>query len=188
MAKVFNCEAALQGSLDAIQVMGGDGVTPFYPLEEIMAQAKVENIAGGTMEACRLVIFRSGVRQMADEHKMQQRIIHPTLGVPVPVADSLPKEKDINEERLLAALAEDYRINPGLFMSREDLKGLFEVDDKTLDTLLSSLEAQGDVKLYRSKKGIELAKATYEGLRKAHPLEYYQWFPSWIDKGKDRAF
>ncbi len=91
-------------------------------------------------------------------------------------------------KRLLAALAEDYRINPGLFMSREDLKGLFEVDDKTLDTLLSSLEAQGDVKLYRSKKGIELAKATYEGLRKAHPLEYYQWFPSWIDKGKDRAF
>ena len=188
VAKVFNCEAALQGSLDAIQVMGGDGVTPFYPLEEIMAQAKVENIAGGTMEACRLVIFRSGVRQMADEHKMLQRIIHPTLGVPLPVADSLPKETDVNEEKLLAALAEDYRINPGLFMSKEDLKGFFEVDDKTLDALLNSLEAQGEVKLYRSKKGIELAKATYEGLRKAHPLDYYRWFPSWIDKGKDRVF
>ena len=125
---------------------------------------------------------------MADEHKMQQRVIHPTLGVPVPVADPLPKEMDISEEKLLAALAEDYRINPGLFMSREDLKNLFDVDDKTLDILLGSLEAKGDVKLYRSKKGIELAKATYEGLRKAHPLEYYRWFPSWIDKGKDRVF
>jgi alkylation response protein AidB-like acyl-CoA dehydrogenase len=33
-AKVFNCEAAIQASLDAIQVMGGDGVTPFYPLHQ----------------------------------------------------------------------------------------------------------------------------------------------------------
>ena len=31
VAKIFNCEAALQGSLDAIQVKGGDGVTPFIP-------------------------------------------------------------------------------------------------------------------------------------------------------------
>ena len=42
VAKAFNCEAAIEGSLDAIQVMGGDGVTPFYPLEQIMSQAKVE--------------------------------------------------------------------------------------------------------------------------------------------------
>jgi hypothetical protein len=188
VAKVFNCEAALQGSLDAIQVMGGDGVTPFYPLEEIMSQAKVENIAGGTMEACRLVIFRSGIRQMADDLKMQQRVIHHTLGIPVPVGDSLQKERDVSEEKLLAALAEDYRINPGLFMSKEDLKGLFEVDDATLDMLLSSLEGKGDIKLYRSKKGIELAKATYDGLRKAHPPDYYRWFPSWVNKGKDRVF
>jgi len=40
------------------------------------------------------------------------------------------------------------------------------------------------VKLYRSKKGIELAKATYEGLNKAHPLEYYRWFPSWVDESR----
>jgi alkylation response protein AidB-like acyl-CoA dehydrogenase len=64
VAKVYNCEAALQAGLDAIQVMGGDGVTPFYPLQEIMNVAKVENIAGGTMEACRLVIFRTALRQM----------------------------------------------------------------------------------------------------------------------------
>jgi alkylation response protein AidB-like acyl-CoA dehydrogenase len=188
VAKVFNCESAMQASIDAIQVMGGDGVTPFYPLEEIMNVAKVEHIAGGTMEACRLVIFRTALRQMAEDLKMPHRVVHPTLGVPVSVPGTIEKEKEIDEERLLAALAEDYRVNPGLFMSREDIKELFEVDSATLDDLLASLEKKGLVKLYRTKKGIELAKATYEGLNRAHPLEYYRWFPSWINNGKDRIF
>jgi alkylation response protein AidB-like acyl-CoA dehydrogenase len=186
VAKVFNCEAAMQGSLDAIQVMGGDGVTPFYPLEEIMAQAKVESIAGGTMEACRLVIFRSGIRQMADEFKMIQSQIHPDLGVPIPVMEPIQKEKEINEDTLLKILAEDYRINPGLYMSRSDIQEWCDIENEKLDELLLSLEGKGFVKLFRTKKGIELAKATYEGLSYAHPLEYYQWFPVWA-KG-DRIF
>jgi alkylation response protein AidB-like acyl-CoA dehydrogenase len=186
--KVFNCESSMQASLDGVQVMGGDGMTTFYPLEEIMNVSKIENIAGGTMEACRLVIFRTAMRQMAEDLKMQRRVIHPVLGVPVPVSGKTEKEKEIDEEKLLAALAEDYRVNPGLFMSREDIKELFDVDSATLDDLLISLEKKGLVKLYRTKKGIELAKATYEGLNRAHPLEYYQWFPSWISNGKDRIF
>ena len=188
LAKVYNCEAALQGSLDAIQVMGGDGVTPFYPLEAIMDVAKVENIAGGTMEACRLVIFRTALRQMAEEFRMVHRVIHPELGVPVPATGALEKEKDVDEAKLLKVLAEDYRVNPGLFMSREDMTGMLEVDDQKLDELLLSLEEKGLVRLSRTKKGIELAKATYEGLDKAYPPEYYRWFPSWIGKGKDRVF
>ncbi len=188
LAKVYNCESAIQGSLDAIQVMGGDGVTPFYPLEEIMAQAKVENIAGGTMEACRLVIFRSALRLMADELHMRPRVIDPELGVPIPADGVGAKEKDVDEKKLLAVLAEDYRINPGLYMSREDMTAQLDVGDAGLDELLSALEKQGLVKLVRTKKGIELAKATYDGLKRAHPLDYYTWFPSWIDKGRDRVF
>ncbi len=188
LAKVYNCESAVQGSLDAIQVMGGDGVTPFYPLEEIMAQAKVENIAGGTMEACRLVIFRSAMRLMADEFRMRRRAIDPVLGVPVPLSNTPEKEKDADETKLLAVLAEDYRVNPGLYMSREDMTGQLAIDDTGLDALLTALEKQGLVKLVRTKKGIELAKATYEGLTAAHPLDYYKWFPSWIDKDKERVF
>lgn len=186
VAKVFNCESAMQASIDAIQVMGGDGVTPFYPIEEIMNVAKVEHIAGGTMEACRLVIFRTALRQMAEDLKMQRRVIHPTLGVPIPVSGKIEKKKHIDENELLEVLAEDYRVNPGLFMSREDIQELFDVDSTMLDDLLISLEKKGFVKLYRTKKGIELAKATYEGLSRAHPIEYYQWFPPWI--GKDRIF
>lgn len=182
VAKVFNCEGVMQASLDAIQVMGGDGVTPFYPLSAIMKVAKVENIAGGTMEACRLVIYRTGLRQMAEEFKMPRRVIHEELGVPVPVDGKPEKRKDIDEERLLKVLAEDYRVNPGLHMSREDLKELFDVEDGKLDELLVSLEKKGLVKLYRDKKGIALSKATYEGLSQANPPEYYQWFPSWVKK------
>jgi alkylation response protein AidB-like acyl-CoA dehydrogenase len=188
LAKVYNCESAIQGSLDAIQVMGGDGVTPFYPLEEIMAQAKVENIAGGTMEACRLVIFRSAMRLMADEFRMRRRVIDPVLGVPVPLSSTPEKEKDADETKLLAVLAEDYRVNPGLYMSRGDMTEQLAVGDDALDALLASLEKQGFAKLVRTKKGIELAKATYEGLTRAHPLDYYKWFPSWIDKDKKRVF
>jgi alkylation response protein AidB-like acyl-CoA dehydrogenase len=182
VTKVFNCEEAVKASLDAIQVMGGDGVTPFYPLSAIMKVAKVENIAGGTMEACRLVIYRTGLRQMADEFKMPRRVIHEELGVPVPITSLPEKQKHIDEQSLLKLLAEDYRVNPGLFMSRVDIKEYFEVDDAKLDEVLLSLEKKGLVKLYRDKKGIALVKGTYEGLGRANPPEYYRWFPSWVKK------
>jgi alkylation response protein AidB-like acyl-CoA dehydrogenase len=182
MAKLYNCEAAMQASLEAIQVMGGDGVTPFYPLSEIMGVSKVENIAGGTMEACRLVIFRTAVRQMADEFKMRRRVVHEKLGVPVPVSITPAKLKEVTEATLIAVLAEDYRVNPGLYMSMADFKEQFDADEKALSETLTALEQQGLVKLYRTKKGIELAKATYEGLAKAHPPEYYRWYPPWATK------
>lgn len=180
MGKVFVCEGAIKAALDAIQVMGGDGVTPFYPLAALMNVSKVENISGGSMEACRLVIYRTGLRQNADEFKMPHRVIHQELRVPVPVASMPEKQKDIDEESLLKSLAEDYRVNPGIYMSREDIKESFEVEDTELDELLLSLERKGLVKLFRDRKGIALSKATYDGLKKAYPQEYYQWFPPWI--------
>jgi hypothetical protein len=67
-------------------------------------------------------------------------------------------------------------------MSREDIKDSFDVEDTKLDELLVSLERKGMVKLYRDKKGIVLSKATYEGLKKGNPSEYYQWYPSWVRK------
>lgn len=181
-AKVFNCEAVLQASMDAIQVMGGDGVTAFYPLSAIMNVAKTENIAGGSVEACRFVIFRAGLRQMADDLQMSRKVIHKDLGIPVPIQGEPKKQSYVDEENLLKVLAEDYRINPGLHMSRGDLRELFDVDENQLNEVLTSLEQKKLVKLHRGRKGIELAKATYEGLKKANPLEYYQWFPSWVKK------
>jgi len=67
-------------------------------------------------------------------------------------------------------------------MSREDIKESFDIDDTKLDEVLLSLEKKGFARLYRDRKGIALAKATYEGLKSAHSLEYYQWFPPWVKK------
>jgi hypothetical protein len=182
IAKVINCEGVMASSLDAIQVMGGDGLTPFYPLSAIMNVAKVENIAGGTMEACRMVIQRTAMKQMAEELKMPRRVLQDDLGIPIPASDIPEGEKEIDEESLLRVLAEDYRINPGLHMSREDIKVSFNVTDEILDEVLLALENKGLAQLNRDKKGIALAKATYEGLEKAFPLDHYQWFPSWVEK------
>jgi hypothetical protein len=153
-----------------------------------MAQAKVENIAGGTMEACRLVIFRSAMRLMADEFRMRRRAIDPVLGVPVPLSTAPEKEKDADAAKLLAVLTEDCRVNPGLYMRRDDITGQVAIGDEALDALLTSLEKQGLVKLVRTKKGIELAKATYDGLTAAHPLDYYRWLPPWVDNDNERVF
>jgi len=180
-SKAFNCETLVEATREAIQIMGGDGVTPFYVPREVYEVSKVEEISGGTMEAMRLVIYRTGLRELAKDIKMARRIIHKELGVPITTYEKPVKESHIDEDKLLKVLAEDYRVNPGLYMNREDLKDYFDVKDEELDKILISLEQKGLIKLNRGKRGIQLAKATYEGLNKAHPLEYYQWFPWWVD-------
>ena len=182
ICKIFNTDRTLEACIDNIQVMGGDGVTKFYPIEGILRQAKTDQIVGGTNEIGRLLIFRMGLREIEKELKRQRRVIHKELGVPITTFEKPMKQSQIDEESLLKVLSEDYKINPGLCMSREDLRNLFDVDDKTLDELLTLLEQKKLAKLYRGKKGIELVKATYEGLKKANPSEYYQWFPSWVKK------
>jgi alkylation response protein AidB-like acyl-CoA dehydrogenase len=182
ICKVFNSDMCMEAMVDAIQVMGGDGVTKFYPLERLFREAKTNQIAGGTSDAVKLVIYRMGLRQMANDLEWPHRVIHPELGVPVSMGEKPTKQSQIDEEKLLKVLAEDYKVNPGLHMSCEDIKDLFDVEDKKLDELLTSLEQKNWVKLYRKKKGIELVKATYEGLKKANPPQYYQWFPPWIKK------
>lgn len=179
-AKVYCAESSQKSSLEAIQVMGGDAVTSFYPAQAFMQVAKIEHIAGGTMEACRQVIFKSGLKMMADDLGMPRREIHKELGVPVPAAGPVVRDSEISEEKILSILAEDYLINPGLYMARGDIQGRFSGDAGVIDKSLLSLEQQGLAVLYRNRKGIELAKASYEGLKKAHPKEYYRWFPEWV--------
>lgn len=179
-AKVYCAESSQKSSLEAIQVMGGDAVTSFYPAQAFMQVAKIEHIAGGTMEACRQVIFKSGLKMMEEDLAMPRREIHKELGVPVPVFGPAVKEPEISEDKILALLAEDYRINPGLYMSLGDINSRFTGDVKAIESTLEGLEKKGFAILYRTKKGIELAKATYQGLAEAHPKEYYRWFPEWV--------
>ena len=181
MAKAFNIERTVESARDAIQIMGGDGLTPFYIPEAIYKVAKVEEISGGTMEAMRLVIYREGMKEMADEVKMTRRIIHQELGIPVTTYEK-PIMLPLSEDNIIKTLADDYKTNPGLHMSREDFKDTFDFTDKDLDEILTSLEKKNLVKLYRDRQGIQLAKATYEGLKQSNPNKYYHWFPSWVDE------
>jgi len=182
-AKMFTSETYERLVSDSITVMGGDGWTRFYPVESYLRDAKVNQIGAGTNDIMRLVIFRGGLKALGKDLKMPQRRLHKKLGVPIATNEPLPK-LEAKEHGILKALAEDYMVNPGLYVTREDLKErLVDATDERLDQFLKSLESKGLVKLYRDGRGvIALAKATYDGLRKAEPLDKYKWYPEWLDK------
>jgi alkylation response protein AidB-like acyl-CoA dehydrogenase len=182
-AKLFASETYEKLISDAIQVMGGDGWTRFYPVESYLRDAKVNQIGAGTNDIMKLVIFRGGLKAMGKDLRMPQRQTHKKLGIPTSTTEPLPKLKT-SEDNIMKALAEDYQVNPGLFMSREDLRDrLTDVNDEKLDQLLKSLEQKNLIRLYRDGRGtIALAKATYAGLRKTGPLENYKWYPDWLDR------
>lgn len=183
LAKLYASEAYERLMTEAQQVMGGDGWTQFYPLETFRRDAKVNQLGAGTSEVMRMVLYRQGIRAMAEDLKMPHRHIHPKLGVPISTTKPAVM-KEANETTLLEVLAEDYRVNPGLYMSRADMKEHFAgINDDQLNQLLVALEAKALVKLYKDRKGnIALAKATFKGLKQAKPLTYYQWYPDWVDK------
>lgn len=182
-AKMFTSDTFEKLISDAVQVMGGDGWTRFYPVESYLRDAKVNQIGAGTNEIMRLVIFRGGLKAMGKDLRMPHRRIHGKLGVPVSTVEPLPRMEP-SEDSVIRVLAEDYMVNPGLYMAREDLKErLTETSDEKFDEILKGLEIKGLLKLYRDqRKTIALAKATYDGLRAAGPLEKYKWFPDWLSK------
>jgi acyl-CoA dehydrogenase len=58
-AKAFGADAAMQTTIDAVQVFGGNGYVKEYPVEKLMRDAKVLQIYEGTSQIQRLVIARS---------------------------------------------------------------------------------------------------------------------------------
>jgi alkylation response protein AidB-like acyl-CoA dehydrogenase len=182
-AKLYTSEMYGKIMNDAMQVMGGDGWTQFYPVESFMRDAKVNQIGAGTSEVMRMIIYRGELRAMGDELKMPRRKVHEKLGVPISTVESLPK-MEASEKGILEALAENYRVNPGLYMTREEIRErLTTISDAELDKLLTALEAKDLVKLYKDKCGaVLMARASHKGLKEAKPLDYYKWFPEWLNK------
>ncbi|MFE7071022.1 acyl-CoA dehydrogenase family protein [Streptomyces sp. NPDC057620] len=58
MAKLFCTDAAMQVTIDAVQVLGGYGYTADFPVERYMREAKVLQIVEGTNQIQRMVIAR----------------------------------------------------------------------------------------------------------------------------------
>ncbi|MHA1605476.1 MAG: acyl-CoA dehydrogenase family protein, partial [Candidatus Freyarchaeota archaeon] len=163
-----------------------DGFTKYYPVERILMDAKILEVGAGTNEVLRRLLTAQARRIMADELKAPRRRIHRELRWPIPYykPEKAPRKATASleemEEVILEALADDYFVNPGLHMRREELMEDTGLDEEQLDEALVSLEEKKLVDLYRTRQGvIILAKATYEGLRKARPKEYYRWYPEW---------
>jgi acyl-CoA dehydrogenase len=58
-AKAFGADSAMQTTIDAVQVLGGNGYVKEYPVEKLMRDAKVLQIYEGTSQIQRLVIARN---------------------------------------------------------------------------------------------------------------------------------
>ena len=182
-AKLFSSESLLQSAVEAIQCMGGNGVTKYYPVERIMQHAKVTQIYQGTNEIMKVIIFRQGLRSMVNDLKVPFRAIDDELKVPMPLGKAPPLKTASSEEDLLAVLAEEYRVNTGLHMTKEDIKERLDISDEDFNKYLISLEEKGLINLFRDRRGtITLARATFIGLAKANPLEYYKYTPSWVNE------
>lgn len=189
MGRLFNADEAMKLILDATQCMGGDGVTKFYPVESFLRDAKIIQLAPTTTDIMKLVLFRFGLAEIEDFIKAPRRKIHENLKVPLTYGfvnsageELKGEEKEgINKDDVLKVLVENYKVNPGLHMSMEDLKEELGAEKEKLISLLGYLEKEGLASLYRDKKGnIVLARATYAGLKKAIPFEEYQWIPEWV--------
>jgi alkylation response protein AidB-like acyl-CoA dehydrogenase len=183
IAKLFNTDSGLQTATEAIQCMGGNGVTRLYPVERLFRDAKLSQIAAGTNEVLKLLIYRQGLRNLMPDLKVPFRIVDEELKVPMPLGKAPARKPVFGENDVLKVLAEDYRVNPGLHMTKEDLKERLDVGDADLDKFLQSLEERGWANVYRDRRGaIALARATYKGLAEANPLQYYKYIPAWVNE------
>ncbi len=180
VVKLFNSDSALQVATEAIQCMGGDGLANSYFPSRAMRDAKLTQIVAGTQEVNKLVIFRQGLGLFEEGLKSIPFKFNEELNVPMPAFEMIEKQK--GPEGILNVMAEYYRVQPGLHMTREELAVSMDMADEELDKELLKLEEEGMVDLYRNRKGgIALARSTYEGLAKVHPPEYYRSFPNWVD-------
>ncbi len=62
MAKCFASDTAMQVTVDAVQLLGGNGYTMDFPVERFMRDAKITQIYEGTNQIQRIVIARNLLR------------------------------------------------------------------------------------------------------------------------------
>jgi len=120
-------------------------------------------------------------------YKYPYRIVmDPEMNIPVQSAkESQFRDIEINAENILKVLADDYRCNPGLCMTINDLMACTNGKKAAIIQAVKELDEMQLVYVYKSEKGAaSMVKANYEGLRKAFPREYYQWFPKGYDGDK----
>ncbi|MFB0560290.1 MAG: acyl-CoA dehydrogenase family protein [Candidatus Lokiarchaeia archaeon] len=184
IAKMLNTDYTTEIGLDAIQLMGGDGLCKFYPAERLLREGKIGQIVAGTNEIQKLIIYRMGALAYLDwpyRLRWNDKLETPTLALgPGPWHG-----KEITEEVMLKILAEDYRCNPGLYMMVDDVEKETGLEKDKILELWAKLEEKGLIVTFADRRGnVIMAKANYVGIRKAYPLDHYRWYPDWFDVEK----
>jgi alkylation response protein AidB-like acyl-CoA dehydrogenase/DNA-binding MarR family transcriptional regulator len=182
IAKMVNTEFVRDIGIKAIQVLGGDGLTKFLPVERILREAKVGEIVAGTTEIQKMIIYRFSAMLPIYNKNIRLRW-NDTVNAPI-ISKKQSKFKGlvVNEENVLKVIAHDYKVNPGLYMTPDDVREDIGGSRSALKDVFEVLEKKNLIVCHRDRQDkVVLVKATYLGLQKAFPKEYYQWFPEWYE-------
>ena len=183
IAKLLATEFGRDCALKAIQILGGDGLTRFYPTERFLRDSKIGEIVGGTNEIQKMIIYRFSA--MLPESNVNVRLRwNDEINAPlISKRDSKFKGLELNEENILKVIAHDFKVNPGLYMTPDDVREDIGGGSRSaIRKIFEALESQKLIVIHRDRqKKIALVKATYKGLQKMFPKEHYQWFPEWYD-------
>ena len=183
IAKMINTQYAREIGTQIIQILGGDGLTKFYPAERLLKEGKTGEIVAGTTEVQKMIIYRFSA-MLPRYNKAFRLRWNDEVNAPIASKkDSQFKGLELNNENVLKVIAHDYKVNPGLYMTPDDVREDIGGSRSALRKVLDSLIERKLIAVHRDRQGkIALIKANYEGLQKAFPKEYYKWFPEWYDE------
>ncbi|MFI7616128.1 acyl-CoA dehydrogenase family protein [Nonomuraea terrae] len=172
ITKLVTSKDGVDICMDMIQAMGGDGVSKYYPVEQLARSMKVKGIGGGSNEVMTGLIYRQATRQMADDLYGDVHGFFPAdrrEGRASSVA-----EQSTDTGRVLAALADGYVTDPGLYMRAGELAAAAGLDPAALDAAVGELVRDGKVIAWPSTDDVRMVRATFAGLREAHDPEWYR--------------
>ncbi|MEJ2248250.1 MAG: acyl-CoA/acyl-ACP dehydrogenase [Candidatus Lokiarchaeota archaeon] len=180
IAKMVISEYVRKAGEKAIQVMGGDGLTKFYPAERLLREGKIGEIVAGTTDIQKMIIYRFSSMYPEYNSPVRMRWNEEVNAPVISNAESKFKGLEVNEENILKVIAHDYKVNPGLYMTLDDVREDIGAGRSKTRKIIEELEKQELVVTNRDRSGnINLVKVTYKGIQKAFEPNYYQWFPDW---------
>jgi len=174
LAKFYATDRLTKVALDAIQCHGGDGYMRNYSPERQLRDSKLIEIGAGANEVLQHQVWKQWLKAYKREK----------LAAFSPAAVSSASGQEA-ETAILRSLGDFYNVHPALYTEIEELSQISGIALAELEACLESLESQKLVAIHRTSKGISMAKATYEGLRKAYPAEHYRKYPDFVDLEKE---
>ena len=136
----------------------------------------------GTTEIQKMIIFRFSSLLPIYNRSIRIRWNTKVNAPIISKRDSEFKGMNINEENVLKVIAHDYKVNPGIYMTPDEIREDIGGSKTEIKSIIEKLESEKLVVTHKDKNGkLALVKASYDGLQKAFPKEYYQWFPNWYE-------